>query len=340
MHGYSLLLGVAEKFGFDYCSMTIVRRPGEKVGGICRLVNERGEALTCNVEYNQLEGVLKSSTGAGDVANAEGNSKCVRVWGVTRSYPGNINLLCIRLANYEEVLARSGGVVSEFVNPKYADATRTAFLSPVRLECMMQDYPKLLFGSPSPVGFVSLPRWLCFSAVKNSRENGIKQGKATGYPESFFSGEEDIYKFYRRVLRQCGVKVGDAAYDEALTPAVGLPRFPLVALTSRSGLTTSDMVTHFGKNVVIRDKSVLIVDGKDVHFEDFVLDGALTVKACDGAKVTIRNCTIQNKSWHAEEVDENDEAVEERYALRGYMLVKDETRELVFDKPGEYVIEC
>ena len=146
MHGYSLLLGVAEKFGFDYCSMTIVRRPGEKVGGICRLVNEHGEALTCNVEYNQLEGVLKSSTGAGDVANAEGNSKCVRVWGVTRSYPGNINLLCIRLANYEEVLARSGGVVSEFVNPKYADATRTAFLSPVRLECMMQDYPKLLFG--------------------------------------------------------------------------------------------------------------------------------------------------------------------------------------------------
>ena len=71
-----------------------------------------------------------------------------------------------------------------------------------------------------------------------------------------------------------------------------------------------------------------------------MLDGALTVKACDGAKVTIRNCTIQNKSWHAEEVDENDEAVEERYALRGYMLVKDETRELVFDKPGEYVIEC
>ena len=52
MHGYSLLLGVAEKFGFDYCSMTIVRRPGEKVGGICRLVNEHGEALTCNVEYN------------------------------------------------------------------------------------------------------------------------------------------------------------------------------------------------------------------------------------------------------------------------------------------------
>lgn len=340
MHGYPLLLGVAEKYGYDFCSMTIVRKPGEKVGGICRLVNNRGEALTCNVEYNQLEGVLKASTGAGDVANADGNSEWIRKWGVTRSYPGNINLLCIRLENYEKVLERSGGVVSEFVNPKYADASRTAFLSPVRLECMMQDYPKLLFGSASPVGFVSLPRWMCFSAVKNSRENGIKQAKATGYPESFFSGEEDIYKFYRRVLRQHGVQVGDAAYDEALTQAVGLPRFPIVVMTSRSGLVTSDIVSHFGKNVVIRDKSVLLVDGKDVFFQDFVLDGALTVKACDGAKVVIRNCAIQNKSWHAVEVNENDESVEERYALRGYMIVKDETRELVFDKPGEYVVEC
>ena len=26
----------------------------------------------------------------------------------------------------------------EFVNPKYTDATRTAFKSPTRLECMMQ----------------------------------------------------------------------------------------------------------------------------------------------------------------------------------------------------------
>ena len=81
MHGYPLLLGVAEKYGYDFCSMTIVRKPGEKVGGICRLVNNRGEALTCNVEYNQLEGVLKASTGAGDVANADGNSEWIRKWG-------------------------------------------------------------------------------------------------------------------------------------------------------------------------------------------------------------------------------------------------------------------
>ena len=66
---------MAEKNHFDFCSMAIVRRPGEKVGGICRLVKETGECLTCNVEYNQLEGVLLACTGKGDVANEQGNSK-------------------------------------------------------------------------------------------------------------------------------------------------------------------------------------------------------------------------------------------------------------------------
>jgi hypothetical protein len=33
---------------------------------------------------------------------------------------------------------RTGGVISEFVNPKYKDASKTAFKSSTRLECMMQ----------------------------------------------------------------------------------------------------------------------------------------------------------------------------------------------------------
>lgn len=33
---------------------------------------------------------------------------------------------------------------AEFINPKYADETKTKFKSSARLECLMQDYPKLL----------------------------------------------------------------------------------------------------------------------------------------------------------------------------------------------------
>lgn len=34
------------------------------------------------------------------------------------------------------------GLVPEFVNPKYADAAKSKFKKPTRLECMMQDHPK------------------------------------------------------------------------------------------------------------------------------------------------------------------------------------------------------
>ena len=317
MHGFAPLLGVMEKFGYAFGSMAIVRRPGEKVGGICKLVRESGESLTCNVEYNQLEDVLKACTGQGDVPNAQGNSECGCGAALTRSYPGNINLLCVRLDNYREVLRESGGVVQEFVNPKYKDASRTAFKAPVRLECMMQDYPKLLLRHPAPVGFVSLPRWLCFSAVKNSDENALAQFRATGYPESFFSGEEDIYKFYRRVLRAQGVRLGSEEYDLALTQPTGLPRFPLVALSARSGLTTADIASHFGANVEIREPSVLSIDAEDLRIENFVLEGALEVRTSHGVRLTIRNCCVKNAGWAAEAVDKQDPSVENKYALRG-----------------------
>ena len=65
---------------------------------------------------------------------------------------GNINQLVLKLQPYLAQLEKSGGVIAEFVNPKYADASRTAFKSSTRLECMMQDYPKELPLSAS-VGF-------------------------------------------------------------------------------------------------------------------------------------------------------------------------------------------
>jgi UDP-sugar pyrophosphorylase len=55
------------------------------------------------------------------------------------------------------VLEETRGVVSEFVNPKYADASKTLFKSPTRLECMMQDYPVLL-PPDAPVGFTQCDR--------------------------------------------------------------------------------------------------------------------------------------------------------------------------------------
>ena len=68
---------------------------------------------------------------------------------------------------YVAALERSGGAVREFVNPKYTDGARSAFSSPTRLECMMQDYPKLL-SDGAKVGFTVLER----KAVREAAQQG------------------------------------------------------------------------------------------------------------------------------------------------------------------------
>jgi UDP-sugar pyrophosphorylase len=91
----------------------------------------------------------------GDVAGKDGYSP----------FPGNTNTLVFKLKPYIERLETSKGVIPEFVNPKYADAERTRFKSPFRLECMMQDYPKFVEGGQ--LGFTMYPTWFCFSPAKN-----------------------------------------------------------------------------------------------------------------------------------------------------------------------------
>ena len=59
-------------------------------------------------------------------------------------FPGNINQIVLQMRPYVAHLGKTRGIVEEFVNPKYADAEKTTFKKPTRLECMMQDYPKSL----------------------------------------------------------------------------------------------------------------------------------------------------------------------------------------------------
>jgi hypothetical protein len=108
---------------------------------MCRLMYRSN--ITINVEYNQLDPLLRATINPqGDVNDATGFSP----------FPGNINQLVLKLSTYCAELERHGGVIAEFVNPKYADASKTAFKSSTRLECMMQDFPKNL-PEGSRVGF-------------------------------------------------------------------------------------------------------------------------------------------------------------------------------------------
>lgn len=136
------------------------------MGAICRLVDERNPSkeIVINVEYNQLDSLLRQKWNKdGDVKNETGHSH----------FPGNTNTLVFNLPGYYKNLKRTGGVIPEFVNPKYANEERTVFKSPTRLECMMQDYPKLL-EAQGEVGFTMYETWYCFSPAKNNVTDAAK----------------------------------------------------------------------------------------------------------------------------------------------------------------------
>ena len=190
------VLGVSKKNNWEMNTITVPRMPGEAIGAICKLVDETdpSKEIVINVEYNQLESLLKAKwNAAGDVANAKGFSH----------FPGNTNTLVFKLREYVANLERTKGVIPEFVNPKYACELRNKFKAPTRLECMMQDYPKLL-NAKGAVGFTNYPTWFSFSPVKNNiKDAAVLFGKGMP-PFSGSSGEFDFYRWSINVLEQVG----------------------------------------------------------------------------------------------------------------------------------------
>lgn len=174
-------LGVSKKLDLEVNSVSIARKAGESVGAIMTLTNQDGHSMTVNVEYNQIDALLKATVDPrGDVNGENGYS----------AYPGSINQLIFALPPYAAKLKETGGSMPEFVNPKYTDSSKTAFKSPTRLECMMQailerdantpaarvcsaplpfwqDYPKSL-SSGARVGFSVVTGTIAFSPVKTN----------------------------------------------------------------------------------------------------------------------------------------------------------------------------
>lgn len=167
------------------------------MGAICKLVDEtdKNKELVINVEYNQLDDVLRAKWNKeGDIANDIGYSH----------FPGNTNTLVFKIPEYCANLDKTGGVIPEFVNPKYANAEKTQFKSATRLECMMQDYPKLL-SSTGEVGFTMYETWFCFSPAKNNIADAIKEMAAK--KPSYGAGEAELnyYNWNNKMLSLVGV---------------------------------------------------------------------------------------------------------------------------------------
>ncbi|KAG7353957.1 UDP-sugar pyrophosphorylase [Nitzschia inconspicua] len=332
-------LGVCVSKGFHMNSICIPRLPGEAAGAIAKLEHktDTSKSLVINVEYNQLDPLLRSQgDGEGDVADPSTGFS---------PFPGNANNLVIELGAYAKTLhGEDQGVVIEFVNPKYKDGSRTEFKKPTRLECMMQDIPKLFqkeMGSDAIIGFTTFDRWFTFSPAKNSLKSGveaIEQGSSA--PGTLSSAESDNYIQNQKKLRCAGVVLPVTDGNNDLVSISGIPVTPgpRIILCPSFAITQEEILNKVtGNDSKITQRSSLVLDGRHITIRNLDLDGALVIRAGDETFVTVDGLKVQNGGWELVEMDPNKE-YPETVTIRGYTMEKKETTEYILQEPGEFLI--
>jgi len=332
-------LGVSVSKGFHMNSICIPRLAGEAAGAIARLEHKSdpSKSLVINVEYNQLDPLLRSQgDGTGDIADpSTGYSP----------FPGNANNLVIELGAYAKTLhGEDQGVVLEFVNPKYKDDTRTEFKKPTRLECMMQDIPKLFqkeMGANVNIGFTMFDRWFTFSPAKNSLESGVEAvQKGSTAPGTMSSAESDKYIQNQRKLKFAGVDLPVTEGPDDLVTMAGIPvtSGPRIVLCPAFGITQEEILEKVaGENIKITRRSSLVLEGHHLTIKNLDLDGALVIRTGQDTHVTVDGLKVKNDGW---ELVENEPGKEypETVAIRGYTMAKHETKEYLLYEPGTFVI--
>lgn len=324
-------LGVSIDRKFEVNSVAVPRKAKDAVGAITKLEKEDGTSLTINVEYNQLEPMLKASGYPdGDVNDDTGFSP----------YPGNINQLVFSIPEYAKVLERTGGLVPEFVNPKYADEEKTKFKKPTRLECMMQDHPRSV-GPDALVGFTQFDDWT-YSPVKNSIEEAVKKFKA-GVPGRCASeGEFEVFESYARQFRMLGADVAEpSGFD---VHGMTVQRGPRVVVAPRVSpdFTTLKGVLANPDKIKVSAKSTLVLDATEVVVEGLELDGVLVVKGDPGVKVVLRDVKVADGEWkeeRLEDLEDKGEGEPDWVKIRGFKLKREGGVVVkVAGSPGEEVV--
>ncbi|MCU0858023.1 MAG: UTP--glucose-1-phosphate uridylyltransferase [Pontiellaceae bacterium] len=291
-----------------------------------------GVSVEQGYDFNSIAVNLLRATvsPAGDVPDAEGFS----------IFPGNINALVIKMNSYVRILERTQGIIAEFINPKYADATRTSFKSPTRLETMMQDLPGL-FGPDEKVGVTIFDRRWSFSANKNNLKDAAAKHAAGGPPESGATAESDFYLAGRMKLAAAGMKIKTAG--ETLLRNIPFTPGPRVLLCPSFAMTLAEVRQKI-KGGSISGEATLLLDGKNITLEKVAVaaGSALVIKAVDGAVVTVKNLTVKNDGFELvrlSDEEQNSSATPEYLRLRGYRIENRAAAVYEFTAPGEYIIQ-
>ncbi|KAJ6938079.1 UDP-sugar pyrophosphorylase [Populus alba x Populus x berolinensis] len=308
-------IGVSATKGYHVNSLTVPRKAKEAIGGITKLTHIDGRSMVINVEYNQLDPLLRA-TGFpdGDVNCETGYSP----------FPGNINQLLHKKAFLNSISAHL-----------YKDASKTSFKSSTRLECMMQDYPKTLPPS-ARVGFTVMDTWLAYAPVKNNPEDAAKVPKGNPY-HSATSGEMAIYRANSLILRKVGVQVDNPVNEVFNGQEVEV--WPRIVWKPTWGLTFADIRSKVSGSCSITQRSTMAIKGRNIFVKDLSLDGALVIDSIDEAEVKAGG-SVQNKGWLLEKVDYKDTSVPEAIRIRGFRFKKIEQLEKQFSEPGKFELKA
>eukprot|EP01026_Neomeris_dumetosa_P061539 TRINITY_DN580_c0_g1_i1.p1 TRINITY_DN580_c0_g1~~TRINITY_DN580_c0_g1_i1.p1 ORF type:complete len:618 (-),score=102.83 TRINITY_DN580_c0_g1_i1:223-2076(-) len=319
-------LGASYFQDFDMNSIAVPRKAKEAIGAIAAMRNTKnGSTMTINVEYNQLDPLLRATVNPeGDVNDDSGFSP----------FPGNINQLIIKLDSYVKTLKKTKGVIGEFVNPKYKDETKTEFKSSTRLECMMQDYPKSL-PSSAKVGFSVVNQvWSAYSPVKNSPADALKKAEGGNPSHGAASAEMDMYRATCEALRSSGAQIGNPA--KKTFNGVELDLWPQVVFAPGFVNDFHDLHTKVNCEAIeISTKSTLVVNAFNVQIKSLKLDGALVIDAPKDAKITIDGLSVTNKGWVWQPVSSTEEKIPEESRIRGFVVQKDGITYLNYNYAGE-----
>ncbi len=322
-------VGVSAEHGYAFNFVCVPRVPREPIGAVVKLISDEGER-TVNIEYNQLEAFFKAKGMAGDQPDDTGFSP----------YPGNINLLVVELAPYIQVLERTGGLVAEFINPKYADESKETFLTPTRVETLMQD----LAGSyppGTPIGVTLFNRDWALAALKNSLPSAQAKARAGQPSYSATAAESAYYQSQRIRLKLAGVDVGsekkttfhDIPFLDGARVVMS-PLFSLVLTDTRHNIEGGQLSPH----------ASLVIEGRDITLRNINLSGtsALVIRACDGAHVAVDGLTLNEPGYTFEPLPDNalqDPDTPAYLRIRGYRRITHKPAVYEFDQPGQYRID-
>eukprot|EP00912_Choanoflagellata_sp_UC4_P002300 UC4_evm2s1447 len=331
-------LGVSEREGLDGNLMTGPRVAKDAAGSIIRMRRTDGSSLTMNVEYNQLDAVLRATIQPqGDINESNGLSR----------FPANTNQLIFSIPTYVQILEQNGGKVPEFVNPKYADKEKTKFKKPTRLECMMQDILLQMNDIDHRVAYtlitdltakerpqdVSTTGWRpkasinLYCPVKNNIKDAASKAKSGNYPACASAGEAAYYAAGCRMLEIAGASVG-FPLDETWGKddcSICVPCHPQVVLEPSFAPSHGVLLNRLTcpGNIRITSNSSLVVRGEGVTIGSLDLDGALVIEAARGTKLHVDGLVVRNKGWRRSALrDEYD--YPEELKIRGYEIINDE----------------